>query len=189
MSGGGKRSLRLLACELRDALPAEARAAAAEAVARRLASLPELAAARTVLGYAATASEIDPAAALAHLRSLGTRVAYPRVEGAGALSLRVADPRDLAPGAYGIPEPPPGAEKVPPAEVDAVIVPGIAFDTACSRLGHGAGYYDRLLAGLRSSTTLIGVAFDAQVLDRIPVEAHDVPMDVLVTPSLVIRRG
>lgn len=185
-----KRALRARAHRLRAAIPAAERKAAAEALAEALAALPELADARLVLGYAATPDELDPAPALARLRARGVRVAYPRVEGPSELSARVvANVFDLASGTYGIPEPPPSAERVEPASVDAVVVPGVAFDAACGRLGHGAGYYDRLLAGLRPDTTLVGVAFDEQVFGELPREPHDIPMDVLVTPTRILRRG
>lgn len=184
-----KRLLRELARRLRAAVPPAERAAAAEAVAAKLSSLPELEEARLVLGYAATAEELDPAPALERLRSRGCRVAYPRVEGPADLSVRVVDGlSDLAPGALGIAEPTAVAVRVEPASIDAAIVPGIAFDTACTRLGHGAGYYDRLLADLRPGAVLIGVAFDEQVFAELPLEPHDVAMDVLVTPARTLRR-
>jgi 5-formyltetrahydrofolate cyclo-ligase len=70
-------------------------------------------------------------------------------------------------------------------EIDAVIVPGLAFDRAGGRLGYGEGYYDRFLEKLMQAKTpraqFVGVAFDAQVVENVPMYAHDVPMDWLVT--------
>ncbi len=190
MSGAAdKRALRILACELRSALGPEARTAASAVVADHVATLPELEGARLVLGYAAVGDELDPGPALARLAARGARIVYPRVETAGELSLRLARPEELSPGAYGIPEPPLDAEKVETSRIDAAVVPGVAFDPRCARLGHGEGYYDRLLTSLRAGAVVVGVAFDEQVLDDVPMEAHDVPMDILVTPSLLVRRG
>ncbi|TLM78091.1 MAG: 5-formyltetrahydrofolate cyclo-ligase [Actinobacteria bacterium] len=183
-----KRALRARACEARDAIAPRARTAASEAACANLVALPELADARLVLGYAAVGTELDPAAALDHLHALGVRIAYPRVEGTTALSLHVCAREALQAGAYGIPEPPVGAPAVAPHELDAAVVPGVAFDSACARLGHGAGYYDRLLPELRADAPLIGLAFDEQVVGRLPDETHDVPMDVVVTPDAVYRR-
>ena len=95
---------------------------------------------------------------------------------------------DLAAGAFEILEPLPvlrqlESRRVSPGEVDVAIVPGVAFDRQGNRLGHGAGYYDRLLAELPSSAYLISVAYECQMLEAIPHEPHDIGMDQVVTES------
>lgn len=65
-------------------------------------------------------------------------------------------------------------------EIDAVVVPGLAFDRSNNRLGRGAGYYDRFLSSLPRHTTTIGLAFDFQMTDSLPVEEHDVPLSVVI---------
>lgn len=187
-TGPDKRDLRARTREACACIEPRRRDEGSRRACDSLVALPELADVRIVLGYAAVPNEIDPSRALGHLRAAGVRVAYPRVEGPGELSLRVSDRAELRPGTYGIPEPSADAERVAPTEIDAAIVPGVAFDSACTRLGHGAGYYDRLLVDLRADAALIGMAFDEQVLDFVPGEAHDVPMDVVVTPTSVYRR-
>ncbi|MDA0835433.1 MAG: 5-formyltetrahydrofolate cyclo-ligase [Planctomycetota bacterium] len=72
-------------------------------------------------------------------------------------------------------------------EIDLVLVPGMAFDRQGHRLGHGKGYYDRLLSRATDDTTLVALAFDEQVFDDIPHESHDVIMDYVVTESAVFR--
>jgi 5-formyltetrahydrofolate cyclo-ligase len=81
-------------------------------------------------------------------------------------------------------------EQPDPAAVDVVIVPGVAFTPDGARLGQGGGWYDRFLAGVRPDCTSIGVGFDAQVVDMLPTEPHDVALDGVVTESgvLVPRR-
>jgi len=161
---------------------------AAEALAKNLGALPELAIARTVLAYGATPEEIDPAIAVVRLRSCGATVAYPRIESPGVLGLHVVDEEtELVHGPYGLTEPVADAPGVEPDEIDAVIVPGVAFDERCWRLGYGGGYYDRLLPLLRPDCARIGVAYDEQVLATIPAEEHDVRLDAVVTPTRVIR--
>jgi 5-formyltetrahydrofolate cyclo-ligase len=81
---------------------------------------------------------------------------------------------------------------VPEAEVepdwpDAVVVPGLAFTVGGDRLGQGGGWYDRFLAAIRTDCTTIGVCFAEQILDALPVEAHDVTMDHVVTDRGVAR--
>ena len=176
---------RAARCALDDATCREAAIAAAE----RLVALPEVAGARLVLAYGATPEELDPAPAVAILRARGVAIAYPRVEAPGVLGLHsvgVADP--LVRGMFGIMEPSSHAPRVPAKAVDAVIVPGVAFDRGLWRLGYGGGYYDRLLPLLGSQCARIGFAYDEQVLDEIPVEEYDVCLDLLVTPSGVVRK-
>lgn len=183
-----KHAARTRAREARCALDAGTCAAAAEALAERIASLPELVSARLVLAYGATPEEIDPAPAVTLLRSRGIAIAYPRVESPGELGLHVtADADALVPGMFGIREPAADATRVPASAVDAVIIPGVAFDQELWRLGYGGGYYDRLLPQLREECARIGIAYDEQVLESIPVEEHDVRLDVLVTPTRIIR--
>ena len=79
---------------------------------------------------------------------------------------------------YGIPEP--AGQKLPDESmIDLVIVPGVAFDNQNNRMGRGAGYYDRILKRL-PETKKIGLAFGFQMIDEVPVEAHDIPMDVVI---------
>jgi len=76
---------------------------------------------------------------------------------------------------------------VDPAWPDVVVVPGVAFTTAGDRLGQGGGWYDRFLVQVRADCTTIGVCFAEQILDTLPVEAHDVTMDHVVTERGVVR--
>jgi 5-formyltetrahydrofolate cyclo-ligase len=157
----------------------------AQAAARAL-ELPEVGAARAVLAYAAMPGEIDPAPLVHALRERGARVAYPRVCGPGAMTLHWASDDALEPGFCGIAEPAADAEDAAPDEFDLAIVPGVAFDAACERLGRGGGFYDRLLPAITGLT--VGLAFDEQIVECLPREEHDMPVDVVVTPSRVIRR-
>ena len=76
---------------------------------------------------------------------------------------------------------------VDPTWPDLVVVPGLAFTAAGERLGQGGGWYDRYLAQVRDDCTMIGVCFAEQILDTLPVEAHDVTMDRIVTERGVVR--
>jgi len=90
-------------------------------------------------------------------------------------------------GKMGIREP---LERIPvsPVEVDAFILPGLAFDLQGGRLGYGAGIYDKILAQARKSATKVALCYDWQVLDEpLPLEAHDIRMDYLVTEKRVIN--
>lgn len=84
---------------------------------------------------------------------------------------------------WGFSQPLAGSPEVDPLTVDVVLVPGAVFSTPGDRLGHGKGYYDRLLATLRPGAERVGVTFDALVVPVLPVETHDVRMTHLATES------
>jgi 5-formyltetrahydrofolate cyclo-ligase len=93
----------------------------------------------------------------------------------------ITDLDDLSRGPYGTLEP---ATKRPAAEIDLVLVPGVAFDRSRHRLGYGKGYYDAFLRGVPA--VKVGVAFARQIVPSIPAEAHDVQMDIVVTEEGVL---
>lgn len=183
-----KAELRARTRAVRDALAPIARDAGANLVARALGELPELASARVVLAYSALKSELDLGPAVAALQERGAAIAYTRIEGDGALGIHlVEDEAELVPGPFGLLEPPPDAPRLQPREIDAAIVPAVAYDARGYRLGYGGGYYDRLLPQLRLGCVRIGAIFDEQLLAEIPAEPHDEPVDIVVTPTRVLR--
>lgn len=173
---------RLLAARATTGAPT---GAAAE-VCRRLDRLPELATMRTVAGYAATVGELSIDAALQSLLDRGVTVCLPRVDGAALRLGAVRSLEELQPGWRGVREPPLD-RTLRPAALDALIVPGVGFDRAGNRLGYGGGHFDRLLALIRRGAIVIGVALDEQLCTAIPTEAHDRPVDLIVTPTTTIR--
>lgn len=93
---------------------------------------------------------------------------------------------DLHTGAFGILEPKPFCPLVTPEEIDIIVVPGRAFDECCNRLGRGLGYYDRFLKNLPQRTLKIALAFECQIVQRVPFKPNDVPMDVVITERRTI---
>lgn len=184
-----KAELRSRAQHARAALGAQHRAEASAAICARVLSLPEATASQVVAGYAATGAEVDIDPVLRQLLGIARTVALPWVDGSRIHMAAVADlEADLVPGWRGVREPRPGLRTpVPPAELDLAIVPGVAFDRAGTRLGYGGGHFDRYLARLRPGTPIVAVAFDTQVLDRLPAEPHDVAVHLVVTESEVLR--
>ena len=95
---------------------------------------------------------------------------------------------DLEPKTFGILEPKEDKiKKFDAKKVDLVLVPGIAFDKNGHRIGYGYGYYDRFLEKLNKNTTKIGLCYDFQLIDKIPKEKHDIPMDIVVTEKRIIK--
>ncbi len=121
----------------------------------------------------------------------GKALLLPRVERGGLGLYEVRDlAADLEPGTWGIREPKPA--RCPPADpgrVDFALVPGVAFDREARRLGYGGGFYDRLLAGgLPEATPLVSGAFGVQIVDEVPVDPHDAPVDLVVTEGSIYTR-
>jgi 5-formyltetrahydrofolate cyclo-ligase len=184
-----KQALRARVRASRGALSADERTAASEAVAALALGLPETAAVRGVLAYAALPEEIDPAPLVRALRDRGARIAFPRVCGPGMLGLHWVDADEaMTPGHAGIREPAPDSPWASPDDLDLVIVPGVAFDAACGRLGLGGGFYDAFLPTLSATTRTVALGFDEQVVDSVPCDEDDARVDVVVTPSQVHRR-
>jgi 5-formyltetrahydrofolate cyclo-ligase len=176
-----KATLRREAMARRDALPADARRAAAEAIAARkfpLAVAPGM----IVSGFMPLKSEINPLPLLRKLADAGAALVLPVVAGRGKpLVMRAWRPgEELAAGVWGIREPKPEAAEVEP---DILLVPLLAFDRAGHRIGYGAGYYDLTIAQLRARKpiTAIGLAFAAQEIAAVPVTPRDARLDLVLT--------
>jgi len=94
---------------------------------------------------------------------------------------------DLEISSYGILEPKKDCIiEVSIEDVDLIVVPGVAFDTKGNRMGHGKGYYDRLLENKKQIPT-IGLALEFQIIDKIPIESHDKPVDIIITEKRIIN--
>lgn len=90
-------------------------------------------------------------------------------------------------GAYNIREPKPeSSTAIDIKDLDIVIVPAVAYDKNCYRLGYGGGFYDRFIENLRKDTITIGVAFDLQIFNEVPKEEHDAQMDFIITESKIL---
>jgi len=179
-----KRVMRRTILAAVKAMTPGAQAAASERARALLAAQPLWREARSVLLYAPMAGELDIWPLLEEALASGKSVGLPRYEpAAGAYTIRqVRDPlRDLQPGHYGIREPGENCAGFLLNRLDLLLVPGVAFDLQGRRLGRGKGYYDRLLATWRGVTC--GVAFDEQIAEVIPVVAHDVRVDCILTPT------
>jgi 5-formyltetrahydrofolate cyclo-ligase len=189
---GRKARMRREVLARRDAMPPDHRARASASLRAHLAGLPQVRTARTLLAFASFGSEVvlDPFLADRIGAGVGVFLPYvarmspPRLE-----MVRVTDlDADLVPGRMGIREPIRRGRR--PARVDrldVVIAPGVAFDRAGGRLGYGGGFYDGLLPRLRPGTPVIGVAFATQLVDHVPRDDRDLPVDMIVTEDGVVR--
>lgn len=184
-----KASLRLA---LRSALaaltPADRRNHAAMAC-RRLVASRWFGAARLIMVYSPMRHELDPAPLAIDASRQGKAICLPRADWTN----HVLDPRligawgeGLVMGRFDIPEPGADAPPVDHRAIDLVIVPGLAFDERCFRLGQGAGFYDRFVTRPGLKAAKVGLCFDEQVVPAVPIEAWDAPLDAVITPTRTI---
>ena len=185
-----KAEIRKAALTCRDALSAGLRLEYAAAIFARILTRPEFQSAQTVMAYVNFGSEPDTSSLLAATLRGGKRLLLPKVNrSTGSLDVyRVKNPEtDLIEGAWGISEPDPRlCAPCALQEIDFILAPGVAFDRRGGRIGYGRGYYDRLLAACRLApkrAVTVAAAFEVQVVEAIPMEAHDVRMDGLFTEA------
>jgi 5-formyltetrahydrofolate cyclo-ligase len=188
--GARKGEVRRSILALRRALPEAERVRRSRRIWQHVVALPDYQRARMILGYMAFDHEVLTAGLLQQAIASGKQVVLPAVQpDRQQLGLYlIADLEgDLAPGYRGILEPhPQRARPVAPEALELVLVPGVAFDCRGGRLGFGAGFYDRLLARLPQAALTVGLAFDFQVLPRLPQQLHDVRLGAIVTDSHVL---
>jgi 5-formyltetrahydrofolate cyclo-ligase len=181
-----KSELRREMAARRDALPADVRSAAAEALAARPFPVP-LALGAIVSGFMPMKSEINPLPLMKTLAGQGAQLALPVVAGrVKPLVMRAWNfGEPLASGVWGIREPKPEAAEVEP---DILLVPLLAFDRTGHRLGYGGGYFDLTIAQLRARKAVlaVGLAYAAQEIAEVPVTPRDAALDLVLTEREVI---
>ena len=152
---------------------------------KKLFALPEFKRAKTVLFYASFDGEVETLEMMKQSLALGKKIALPNIhtKKKEIIPTYVNDlQEDLILGPYGIKQSRHHRVKtVELDEIDLSIVPGVAFDRNNYRLGRGAGYYDRFLVRLSKHIPSIGLAFDFQIVSRLPRQEHDIPMTKVIS--------
>ncbi len=162
-------------------------------ICEKLVQLPEYQKAKTVLYYVDVRSEVRTRNYLAQALTQNKEIVVPWCNDQGELELFLLKSMDeLSIGMYKILEPREDLRRLPEKQVpvkslDLIIVPGVAFDKTGARMGHGKGYYDKLLEHARPDTPLVALAFECQLFDKIPTADHDVFMDKIVTEKEVYQ--
>lgn len=181
-----KTAIRHKIKELRRMLTELEKESAAAEVFERLEKTAAFMLADRILMYHSLPDELSTRT---FLKKWGSRKHFylPRVNGVNLEILPYEESR-LELGAFHIEEPT-GDNIADPEEIELVVVPAVAYDRRGNRLGRGKGFYDRFLASTKA--TKIGVGYEFQLLDEIPAEAHDVPMDMVITQNttVVVRHG
>lgn len=150
------------------------------AIEAKLLSLPEYIAAKRVFIYFSIGREVKTQGVISHALDVGKLVALPVCQDGGKMSFRlVSDLSELRSGKFGIPEPVPDAPELTPQTDDIMIVPALCCDTHGSRLGHGAGYYDRYLAEHACFTVCL--CRKRMLESVIPTEPTDIAVSLVLT--------
>ena len=182
-----KSVVRELARRKRDAIPLDQREAFSRRIIEKCIALLPSMQARTLFIYVSTEFEVATHALIDHCRAAGQTIVVPLIGYKSAMTaVHFPGWGAMQPGKLGILSPPPSTPPWPDA-IDVVIVPGLAFTAAGTRLGYGGGYYDRWLA-LHPAAETIALAFEAQLFDVLPVFSHDRPMARVITESRSIKR-
>ncbi len=138
---------------------------------------------KSVLLYASFGSEVDTWTIFDYCIDSSIKTAFPKVKGRDLELYWIERPEQLDKGYKSILEP---VEGIPAnlQEIDLIVVPGIAFDTKCFRIGYGEGFYDRLLSVTRALA--VGLAYEEQIIDEIPIEPFDKKVDLIITDERMI---
>jgi len=155
---------------------------------KRLFAIDEFKEATTILFYISYDNEVFTHGMIKECMSMEKKAIVPKsITKDNTLILsELVDWNDLEIGSYNILEPKSKSIKeVSINLIDLIVVPGVGFDESGHRIGHGKGYYDDLLKNSKKASH-IGLAFEFQIVDKIPAERHDFPVDKIVTEERFI---
>lgn len=188
-----KKDLREKMKKVRDGIPEETRAAEDEMLTRIILGTELYEAANFILTYVSFGTEVDTKALIRQALRDGKKVYVPYVfpKSKKMDFFLCEDPGKLRRNRIGIPEPEPDPTGLFPytthisldaAENCMILVPGLAFDAKLGRLGYGGGYYDRYLEKFQKKMA-VGMAYNEQIVDEVPMGQEDIPLDLVVTPQ------
>ncbi len=173
-----RQSLR----DQRKKLSAETVSAASAIITQKIISLPEFINAKHIALYFSNENEIDPADIAHHAQQQNKKIYFPVLENKNLCFCPVDQNTQYVKNQFGIVEPTYSKKHFFPTEkIDLFLIPLVAFDAQCHRIGRGAGYYDRVLVLRQKNATLIGLAYEFQKVDSIIPQPWDVAMDKTIT--------
>jgi 5-formyltetrahydrofolate cyclo-ligase len=175
-----KRELRERMKSAREAIDPHRREVWSSAIVGSVHELPEIVAARTVTGYLSFGSEIPTRELIAILDTEGKHVGVPVVRDGEMVMVTFRPGDETERSDFGMEEPS-GGEEIPPQEVDALVIPGLAFDRSGYRLGYGGGFYDRYVRRTRPEALRVGIGFSDQIVEDVPHGDGDERVDCIVT--------
>ncbi|EOD01747.1 5-formyltetrahydrofolate cyclo-ligase [Caldisalinibacter kiritimatiensis] len=163
-----------------------------EKIISRLVNMDIFKESKNVMIYLSFKNEVDTYKLLSHCKRLKKNVIVPFTvkEKKEIIPTLLKDQeKELVKSYYGYMEP--SKEYLRPVnkeDIDIVIVPGVVFDERCCRIGFGGGYYDRFFSDVKDKVIKVGIAYEFQIVERVPVEEFDVPLDYVITEKRIIRK-
>lgn len=186
-----KKTLRTEMLEKRAQLKTNEILVKSEEIKNKLFQLEEFKNADFIFSFISFKDEIHTHDIIKDTISIGKKVGVP-VTIKNPRKLLVSEVKDfdneLEIGPYYILAPKKEFERIiDPKLVNLVLVPGLAFDKYGFRLGYGGGYYDRFFAEIKENVPKIGLCFDMQIVDKVPINSYDIPVDYIITEKNIIK--
>ncbi|MDP4093608.1 MAG: 5-formyltetrahydrofolate cyclo-ligase [Bacillota bacterium] len=154
----------------------------------KLLSFPEFEKSKMLMCYVDFRNEVCTSGFLSQCLEMGKNVSVPLIiDDSNSEKVMVACQiynigTDLQKGYFGVMEPVKNkAGRIAPENIDFIVIPGVAFDVKGNRLGYGGGFYDRFLPLLRKDCLKVGICHELQLVENLPVNEYDLPMDIIVT--------
>lgn len=179
-----KEKIRKEILQKRLELPKETVNSLSMLICEHIIEMPSFLKCKYILIYHPIKNEVDCSILFEKLLKMDKIICLPRMSGNSLEVVPVKDVTvDTAAGKFGVKEPIAGLPSIDPSFVELALIPGVAFDRSGNRMGYGKGYYDQLLPTLSPVCKKIGLAFNMQVIDNLPVESHDQKIEGLITES------
>ncbi|MFA7116398.1 MAG: 5-formyltetrahydrofolate cyclo-ligase [Bacteroidales bacterium] len=173
-----KKNLRKDISHRKNTIPFDKKCLFSNTILNKLEQLDNFSSAHTILIYHALPDEVQTVDFL-NKWYINKRIVLPLVKPNFQLILKEYNPKNIQVGYKNIPEPTSDATTINAEDIDLAVIPGVGFDSKCNRMGRGKGFYDRLIP--RLNCPLIGLAYDLQIVDDIPVDKFDKKMDKVLT--------
>lgn len=180
-----KQALRTQMSEKRKTLSPVLYAEKSQSIREKLKNLPDFQTAKRLLIYVSKPEEVETHTLIKEALKENKAVFVPKLKNQQIFICPLHHFEELEPGPHGILEPCEVLEPAQPQAMDLILVPGLAFSSKGDRLGYGGGFYDRLLKECTGKK--VGLAFHEQILDEVPVEHHDVTLDLIVTDQSILH--
>lgn len=178
-----KKALRDYARSLRESITNEQKKLYDEVIYNKVINSEEYFNSKVIFIFVSFGSEIDTHKIITKALEDNKIVCVPKVisKKEGMKAVAISSFQELERSKYGILEPREICNEIKPSSIDLVLVPGLLFDTVGGRIGYGAGYYDRFLKQLKRESKKIGIGYKLQLIDKVPMEEHDVFLDYIIT--------
>ncbi|PIU82979.1 MAG: 5-formyltetrahydrofolate cyclo-ligase [Elusimicrobia bacterium CG06_land_8_20_14_3_00_38_11] len=183
-----KNKIRKKIIEIRKGLDSKTVDSNSRKILKKLFRMEEFRRAKKVMFYSSFGNEVSTEKMIEKSLKLKKQVFLPKILKGKIVPVQIENLKELVLGKFGILEPKVTMEcRLRPADFDVIIVPGVAFDKNCNRIGFGKGYFDRFLKTQKAKK--IGLAHSFQIVKKIPAGKFDVPMDLVITEKNIFRKA